>query len=147
MEKEDTQPINAVPTDTFVIRMLLDQRKKLLAEVNQIDRMLKREGIEVDNASLQGGPSAITQSGRPRNMITKVNALLQVLKSASQPLSQRELVLGIQNLGYVFSSQHPSNTLNPLLYGDKKLSSIKKLATGFVLAEREKEFSQSESPS
>jgi hypothetical protein len=147
MQKEDTHPGIESLADSSVVRMLLDQRQKLLAEVNRIDRMLRREGLEVQGGSPESGPAAMTQSGRPRNAITKTDALLQVLKSASKPLSHRDLVLGIQNLGYVFASRNPSNTLNPLLYGDKKLSAITKLPAGFVLAERERDFTQNETPS
>ena len=147
MEKEDTQPRIDTVRDSSVIRMLMDQRQKLLAEVNRIDRMLKQEGFDAQNIGPEGERAAMTQSGRPRNAVTKVDALLQVLKSATKPLSQRDLVLGIQSLGYVFASRNPSNTLNPLLYGDKKLSMIKKLPTGFILAVREDEFSRTETPS
>src|SRR5664279_863065 len=103
MEKEDTQPRIDMVRDSSVIRMLMDQRQKLLAEVNRIDRMLKQEGFDAQNIGPQGERAAMTQSGRPRNAVTKVDALLQVLKSATKPLSQRDLVLGIQNLGYVFA--------------------------------------------
>jgi hypothetical protein len=109
--------------------------------------MLKQEGFDAQNIGPEGERAAMTQSGRPRNAVTKVDALLQVLKSATKPLSQRDLVLGIQSLGYVFASRNPSNTLNPLLYGDKKLSVIKKLPTGFILAVRENEFRRNETPS
>lgn len=127
--------------------MLLDQRRTLLAEVNRIDRMLRQEGLDVHNLSPEGDPTAMTRSGRPRNELTKVDALLQVLKSATKPLSQRELVVGIQNLGYVFASKNPANTLNPLLYGDKKLSDVKRLQHGFILANRESEFTKMETVS
>lgn len=144
MKNEDTQPEIGIDSDSSVIRMLLDKRQKLLAEVNRIDRMLKHEGFDASDVTHQSESAVMTQSGRPRNAITKVDALMQVLKSATKPLSQRDLVLGIQNLGYVFSSRNPSNTLNPILFGARKLAAIVKLPEGFVLAERENEFKQNE---
>jgi hypothetical protein len=72
---------------------------------------------------------------------------MQVLAAATKPLSQRELVVGIQNMGFVFASRNPSNTLNPLLYGEKKLATVKKLPRGFILSSRENEFAGHETPS
>jgi hypothetical protein len=146
MEKQDTEPpVNG--RESTVVRMLLEERRRLLSEVGRIDRMLAREGLAVQPIHEEVGGVSATGSGRVRNSITKVDALLQVLRDAKKPLSQKELLLGIQELGYVFSSKNPSNTLNPLLYGDRKLPGVTKLPAGFVLSEREKEFIELKSES
>ena len=142
MENQQTETPRDGASDSSVIQLLLEQRRKFVAEINRIDRMLAREGVAVQGLSSQLELAAMTHSGRPRNAINKVDALLHVLKSATRPLSQRELVEGIQNLGFVFASRNPTNTLNPLLYGDKKLAAVKKLSEGFILAEREEEFTR-----
>lgn len=146
MQEQNPPNMGEAVSGSSVIQILLDQRRKLAAEINRIDRMLAREGVDIRHAQFQVEQTATTQSGRPRNTITKVDALLNVLKSAKRPLSQKELVVGIQNLGYVFASRNPTNTLTPLLYGDKKLSAVKKIAAGFILAEREKEFLRGAEP-
>ena len=138
MQIEDTQNVKGV-AESPVIQMLLDQRHRLMADVNRIDRMLAREGLDVQSLS-RGEGEALTQSGRARNTINKLDALMHVLETATKPLSQKELVIGIQNMGFVFASRNPSNTLNPLLYGEKKLTTVKKIPGGFILATREKEF-------
>ncbi len=146
MQEPNPPNMSEEVSGSSVIQILLDQRRKLAAEINRIDRMLAREGVDIRHLQFRVEPTATTQSGRPRNTITKVDALLNVLKSAKRPLSQKELVVGIQNLGYVFASRNPTNTLTPLLYGDKKLSAVKKIAAGFILAEREKEFLRGAEP-
>jgi hypothetical protein len=147
MQEQDTRGVNEAMDDSSVIRILLEQRRKFVAEINRIDRMLAREGIRLENLAFQAEPTAVTLSGRPRNSISKVDALLTLLKTAKKPLSQKDLVVGIQNLGYVFASRNPTNTMTPLLYGDKKLSAVKKLPGGFILADREQEFlSQASTP-
>jgi hypothetical protein len=141
MEKQDIH-LAEQAAESSVVRMLLEERRRLLAELNRVDRILASEGVSAHSSSATAEPSTSTKSGRVRNAITKVEALLQVLQKATKPLSQKELLLGIQELGYVFSSRNPSNTLNPLLYGEHKLNTLTKLPNGFVLTAREKEFTQ-----
>lgn len=127
-----------------VIRLLVAEKEKLLREVERIDRILASEGVDPRKIGAGVDPR-MTAAGRPRNQISKLGALMNVLASARKPLTQRELVLGIQELGYVFSSRRPVNTLNPYLYGKKRLPTILKTPKGFILATRSKEFGIAES--
>lgn len=122
-------------------RILLRERARLVQEIARIDRFLEQEGI----AALSTAPAISVQNCAPRptdNILSKVQALQKVLEVATTPLSPKEMVEAMKRLGYNFESSNPSNTLNPYLYGQRRLGFLKKFGRGFILAEREKEFEQ-----
>ena len=72
--------------------------------------------------------------------MTKVEAMEEALKLSDSPLTPRELVAAMNKLGYTFASANPTNTLNPYLYGKKKLEIFQKSGRGFILSSRAREF-------
>ena len=133
--------VNDQPQPSSVVRLLVLERRRLQQEIERIDRILARESdVDLQNiAAIEREPDSTAGSCRP-NTLTKTQALKKALEVASAPLSPREIVVAIRRLGYTFTSAHPENTLNPYLYGAKKLPFLKKFGRGFILAERESEF-------
>jgi hypothetical protein len=122
-----------------LVQVLIEERKKLVEEIVRIDRVLAQEGVDVKSISA-GIDAQLTPWGRPRNKMTKVEAMEAALKQADHPLTPRELLAAMQKLGYAFASARPLGTLNPYLYGKKKLDVITKCGRGFILTSRESEF-------
>jgi len=124
------------------IQLLLEERVRLLREVSRIDRLVKQEGYDPHQIS-EGLDEQWTETGKPRNSMTKLQAMDSVLRKAKKPLTPRELVLEMKREGYVFNSVNPANTLNPLLYGkNRRLAFLVKLQKGFVHAARMAEFTK-----
>jgi hypothetical protein len=124
-----------------VVRVLLAERSRLQQEIARIDRILAQEG-EIDSQTMEGAEAKTVPDivVRHPNLLTKMQVLRKVLEVATVPLSPREMVAEIQRQGYSFASAHPENTLNPYLYGAKKLPFLKRFGRGFILADREAEF-------
>lgn len=120
--------------------MLLAERARLAGEIARIDRILEQEGVGVPPTSNAGYPVPVAP--HPVNILNKVQAIQKVLEAASIPLTPREIVIEVQKAGYVFESRNPANTLNPYLYGRRKLDFLKKFGRGFILAQREREFEE-----
>lgn len=147
--------------------MLLAEKNRLRGEMTRceqeiarIDRIIKQEGLAVPPVGSEPVPggevSVVTgglstaaigpESGGARgtpelvNVETKVQTLMRVLKAATIPLTPTELVKEMTRLGYKFLSRNPTNTLNPYLYGRRKLDTVDKVGRGFVLTSRRKEF-------
>ena len=133
-----SQPKAAKPT-SHVIQVMLEERSKLVQEIGRIDRFLAQEGIDIKRIAA-GIDVDLTPWGRPRNAMTKTQAIDIALEKADHPLTPREIVTTMQRHGYVFASADPANTLNPYLYGQRKLDHIEKLGRGFVLKTRRAEF-------
>lgn len=136
---ENSNATIAQNVSSSTVSMLLAERERLLQEISRIDRFLAQEGV-VPPAPPQAKGAQQELGRRPQNTMSKLEAIIKVLEAATKPLSQRELVNGIEHLGYVFASKNPYNTLNPYLYGEKRVPEIKKIAQGFILARREREF-------
>lgn len=63
-------------------------------------------------------PVKVRRGGkRAKNEMSLRDAVLAVTKS--RPLARQEILVGVQNLGYVFSAKDPLNSLSTLLYTDK----------------------------
>ena len=128
-----------------VTNLLLAERARLTQEIERIDRILAQEGC-LHGGELPGsGPQAVQAPACPppsANLLTKVQALRKVLEVAPTPLTPREMVASMQRLGYSFTSTNPANTLNPYLYGAKKLDFLRRFGRGFILSSREPEFQQ-----
>jgi hypothetical protein len=63
-------------------------------------------------------PAKVRRGGkRAKNEMSLRDAVLAVTKS--RPLARQEILVGVQNLGYVFSAKDPLNSLSTLLYTDK----------------------------
>jgi len=128
-----------------VTKLLVAERARLTQEIERIDRILAQES-GLQGGELPGsGPQAEQDpacSAPTSNLLTKVQALRKVLEVAATPLTPREMVASMQRLGYSFTSTNPANTLNPYLYGAKKLGFLGRFGRGFILASREPEFQQ-----
>jgi hypothetical protein len=132
-------------------QMLIAERDKLAKALDEINRELevidrRRLQDDADHANEQPidneyDPHETTKTPRS-NILSKVQAMKQALETAVTPLPPKELVQAMVRLGYTFASRNPANTLNPYLYGSKKLPWIKKFGCGLILATREGEFEQ-----
>ena len=138
-------PINKEPATrtpaSQVVGILLAERERLLHEIQRIDRFLAQEGCQPDQTNLPM-PVPLPVVSSPRNVFSKVQAMKKALEVATTPLTPRELVLEMNRLGYTFTSTQPTNTLNPFLYGAKKVDFLKKFGRGYILVGREKDFEQ-----
>jgi hypothetical protein len=123
---------------SIYIDQLQAKRRELLQAIAEIDHLLRLEGVE------QSGPAPVGQVGFTPNVgkgwQTKKDAIYTVLKEAKKPLKVGELLQGIIEAGFQFRSRYPRNTLNPLIYGAKKLDFVIQTPQGFILRGRESEF-------
>ena len=138
MEETPTSEHAANPASRLV-QVLIEERKKLVQEITRIDRVLAQEGVDLKSIAT-GLDAQLTPWGRPRNKMTKVEAMEEALKLSDSPLTPRELVAAMNKLGYTFASANPTNTLNPYLYGKKKLEIFQKSGRGFILSSLAREF-------
>ena len=123
-----------------VVKILLAERERLLKEIERIDRFLCQEGFLSAAAGASETPLPTPSPVPSRNLFSKAQALKRALELATTPLTPREIVGEMKRLGYAFTSKNPANTLNPFLYGPRKLEFVKKVERGFILAKREEEF-------
>lgn len=127
----------SVASESPVVRMLILERQRLLNEIERIDRFLAQEGMTAPKITAEPDAQNDAQKG---NILSKVQTMKKVLETASTPLTPGDLVDGMVRFGYSFSSRNPANTLNPYLYGQKRLPWIKKFGRGFILDSRQSEF-------
>ena len=110
------------------VQQLLSRRESLRGQLDAVNKLLKAEGYE-DPEGLPQWKSAspMTKAEAVRNALTK---------AAGKPLTTRELVVKMQEEGYVFNTDDPQNAMNNLLYGKKKLGFIARDPSnaGFILA-------------
>jgi hypothetical protein len=114
------------------------KRSELLHAIAEIDHLLKLDGVQPIGHTA-GDPVGCPPNYRMQRP-TKKDAILEVLKQAKRPLKVGELLQGIIEAGFEFRSRYPRNTLNPLLYGAKRLDFVVQIQQGFVLRGREEEF-------
>lgn len=90
---------------------LKQERKKLLKELERIDREIERAGGSADGR--RGG------SSRPRNSMSLVAAIVEVLKNG-KPMRVGDIADAVQKLGYKSSSPRFNAIVNQTLIKDKK---------------------------
>lgn len=97
-----------------LFQQLQKRRGELQAEIDRIDQALGQ--FSSGSSSPQGKQPP---RGLPANPLNLRQALTQVLQSG--PKTKQEILNGVKQLGYVFSSQNPMNSLNAFLYVNKKM--------------------------
>jgi hypothetical protein len=97
-------------------QQLTDEKRQLearLAELNQV----------LGSASDLPSPSATAQAvtaprrgrGRGQNALSMREAVLNALSKG--PLARKEIVKAVEDLGYVFQTKNPLNSIGSILYG------------------------------
>jgi hypothetical protein len=108
------------------IRRYIDLRDSLVREKSELEQRLNQinEALgQADGAPKAAASAPISRSknagqrrGRPaRGGISLRDAVLQV--TASGPKTKEDILQGVKNLGYKFSTKNPLNSLGVILYG------------------------------
>ncbi len=133
--------ISHTPLVNAFVQNLLTKRRQLLESVSHIDQLLANEGITQDDAAKLCPVNPVVQlPAHARNTNSKADRIRDILAKASKPLSPSEILQRLITEGYVFASRYPRSTLNPLLYGARRLNFIYHTPQGFILRGREREF-------
>jgi hypothetical protein len=102
-------------------RQLIEERSQIEARLNEINQVL---GSEVAATAAPPGASApaapvqpvARRGGGPRggNTMSLREAIIKVL--ARGPLSRKEVVAAVQDVGYAFTTKNPLNSVGSVLY-------------------------------
>ena len=101
------------------------ERAELHSRVVEIDRILGGSNLPAPVGRLGRSHSnglalpRVSRRGQGSNAMSMRDAAQQVLKSG--PKDIRQLLDGLKNVGYRFSSTNPKNSLAVMLYTNKKL--------------------------
>lgn len=98
---------------------LVEERNKLKARIVDIDKLLG-EVITFDDSEVkkpqQPQPGTVAeQPKRFRNSTSLRNAVVKLL--SERPMTKREILDRLGEIGYQFTARNPMNSLNALLYG------------------------------
>jgi hypothetical protein len=97
-------------------QQLLAEKVQLEARLAELNRVLG--GAETAPAS---EPQAVAQPkrgrgrGRGSNLMSMREAVLKAL--SERPLARKEIVSAVEDLGYVFKTRNPLNSIGSILYG------------------------------
>src|SRR5579862_273697 len=100
---------------------LIEEKNRLEDRLQQIDQVLGTEGrtrSENSDASSIGSIEPIPRRRarrRGQNTMSMREAVLQALSQG--PLTRKEIVGAVQDLGYVFKTSNPLNSIGSVLYG------------------------------
>lgn len=95
---------------------LLKRKATLEAELAKINSALG----EAAPAKATAAKSAPVRSRkRAQNSVSLKSAVCEVLKS--RPLTRPEILKAVEKVGYTFTAKDPLNSLNTLLYSNKKV--------------------------
>ena len=104
---------------------LLKRQAAVQAELTQISAALGAFGSAAPAPAApasRGAAKAAAKRGprkRAENAISLAEAVLTVTKA--KPLSKPEILSAVEKLGYKFAAKSPLNSLNTLLYTNKKI--------------------------
>jgi hypothetical protein len=90
---------------------LLKERAGLVARLDEIEKVLAAGTAAPVASAPRGG-------GRIRNPMSLRQAIVTVTKD--RPLTKQQILDAIHKLGYRFISPHPINSLNAVLYANRK---------------------------
>ena len=95
---------------------LLKRKAALEAELAQINAALG-EAAPAKAAAAKAAPARSRK--RAQNSVSLKSAVCEVLKS--KPLTRPEILKAVEKVGYTFTAKDPLNSLNTLLYSNKKV--------------------------
>jgi len=101
-------------------QQLLDEKSQLEARLNEINQVIGSEAtsapISSSSATKAPAVSRARRGRRPKgdNALTMREAVLQALSKG--PLARKELVKAVEDIGYVFTTKHPLNSIGSILY-------------------------------
>ena len=104
---------------------LLKRQAAVQAELKQISAALGAFGSVAPSTAtpvIRAGVKTPKERGarkRAENSISLAEAVLTVTKA--KPLSKPEILAAVEKLGYKFTAKSPLNSLNTLLYTNKKI--------------------------
>jgi hypothetical protein len=113
----------ATLTITDLERILQKRRSALEQLTKERDRLLKRvAALDGRIRALSGGagPSGVTAGGRPRNAMSLVEAMSEVLAKASKPLKVGEIVEKVEAAGYRSNASNFRALVNQTLIKQRK---------------------------
>ena len=116
-------------------QQLLGEKSRLEARLSEINQVLGAGAAPVTPPPKAAAAArSIGRTGRrgrrAANKMTLREAMTQAL--AKGPMTRQELVKAVENLGYVFSTKDPANSMGVILYGKK--STFKNKDGKFFLA-------------
>jgi hypothetical protein len=95
---------------------LLKRKAALEAELAQINAALG-EPAPAKASAAKAAPARSRK--RAQNSVSLKSAVCEVLKS--KPLTRPDILKAVEKTGYVFTAKDPLNSLNTLLYSNKKV--------------------------
>ena len=106
------------------LRRYIDLRDSLVREKNQLQHRLQQIGQALGQREPAAGLASRAfgggtgRRGRPaRGGLSLRDAVLQL--TSRRPMTKEEILEGVQQLGYTFSTNNPLNSLGVILYGKK----------------------------
>jgi hypothetical protein len=118
-------------------RQLTEEKGQLESRLNQINQVLGGERPPEQIASSSPVPTEVParpamRRGRKPKGINQMSMREAVLQALSQgPLARKELVKAVEDVGYVFSTRNPLNSIGSILYA--KNTPVKSKAGKFYL--------------
>jgi hypothetical protein len=118
-------------------KQLTEEKSQLESRLNQINQVLGGEGPPEQIAPSPSVPTEsparpATRRGRKPKAGNQMSMREAVLKALSQgPLARKELVKAVEDVGYVFTTRNPLNSIGSILYA--KNTPVKSKAGKFYL--------------
>jgi|SRR4051812_219799 hypothetical protein len=103
------------------LRRYINLRDSLAREKNRLEQRLQQIGQALGQpmpapSGARAGSIGTGRRGRPaRGGLSLRDAVLQL--TSRQPMTKEEILEGVQQLGYTFSTTNPLNSLGVILYG------------------------------
>jgi hypothetical protein len=103
-------------------KQLTEEKGQLESRLNQINQVLGGERPPEQTASSSPVPTEVAprpakRRGRKPKGINQMSMREAVLQALSQgPLARKELVKAVKDVGYVFSTKNPLNSIGSILY-------------------------------
>jgi hypothetical protein len=98
-------------------QQLLHEKSQLESRLAEINQVLGAETPPpaIQSAAQAGAAPRGRRGGRGGNKLSMREAVLTVLSKG--PLGRRDIVNAVQDLGYVFKTRNPLNSIGAILYG------------------------------
>ena len=103
-------------------KQLTEEKSQLESRLNQINQVLGGERPPEQVAPSSSEPTEVApppakRRGRKPKVGNQMSMREAVLKALSQgPLARKELVKAVENVGYVFTTRNPLNSIGSILY-------------------------------
>ena len=103
-------------------RQLTEEKSQLESRLNQLNQVLGSEGLPEQSAPSASVPAEVApqpakRRGRKPKAANQMSLREAVLKALSQgPLARKDLVKAVEDVGYVFTTKNPLNSIGSILY-------------------------------